>query len=164
MKKTNFNLSRLPVFPKLKFLGLKLININLDLYSKIYLNISLKNKQSTYVKELNEYLKLLKEKLIESNLENILLEKIKETGNSDKFLTIIDENVEVRIVKIISLGDKIMNFILNYIEPKGFKNYFINYFFNDTFGSIFEMNHRLSKEFKSKEDFIDSHDKYKLET
>ena len=148
----------------LKFLGLKLININLDLYSKIYLNISLKNKQSTYVKELNEYLKLLKEKLIESNLENILLEKIKETGNSDKFLNIIDENFEVRIVKIISLGDKIMNFILNYIEPKGFKNYFINYFFNDTFGSIFEMNHRLSKEFKSKEDFIDSHDKYKLET
>lgn len=109
-------------------------------------------------------LSILKESIAESQLEEVLIENIKDMELSEIFVEFRNENLDENLQKIISSCEKCLEYIDGFLEPKGIKNAFVSYFMNDAFGSIFEMKFRLLNEFKCSETYLLTPDKFKLET
>lgn len=109
-------------------------------------------------------LSILKESISESQLEELLIENIKDMELSERFVEFRNENLDENLQRIISSCEKCLEYIDGFLEPKGIKNSIISYFMNDAFGSIFEMKYRLLNEFKSTEQYLLTPDKCKLET
>lgn len=113
---------------------------------------------------LNLQLTILKETIRESQLEDLLIDLIKDMELTEKFVEFRNGNLDIQLQKIVSICENCLQLIDNFIEPKGFKNRILNYFINDAFGSIYEMKYRLIEEFNCTEQFILTSDKFKLET
>ncbi len=100
----------------------------------------------------------------ESLLDDILKENINIMELSQNFVEFRNQNLDSLLIKIISVCEKCLERIDNFLQPKGIKNILMNYFMNDAFGSIYEMKYRLINEFKCTEEYLLTHDKYRLET
>ena len=143
---------------------LKAVNESINSLLKIYTSISTKKVHSKYINRLSSQLSVLKDNISESQLEDLLIENIKDMELSERFIEFRNENLDFSVEKIIKNSEKCLEYILGFLEPKGFKNVIISYFMNDAFGSIYEMKYRLLNEFKCAEQYLLTPDKCKLET
>jgi len=109
-------------------------------------------------------LSLLNDSIDESQLEDLLIENIKDMELSERYVDFRNENLDENLQKICSSCEQCLEYINGFLDPKGIKNAIIGYFMNDAFGSIFEMKYRLLNEFQCTEQYLLTADKYKLET
>ena len=106
----------------------------------------------------------LKQNIVESKIEEILYENMKENGTQDKLIEFNDINLDMKIDKIILNSEICLKYVDDYLYPKGCKNIILCYFTNDSFGSIHEMKYRLLNDYLCQELYLVTPDKFNLET
>jgi hypothetical protein len=132
-------------------------------FLNIFSHIHQRFTQSEYQKNFSLALTVLKDNLIESNLDYLLKESLRQYEVTREFSDFKNEELDRKIKKLLINVEAVEDLINDFLLKRDWRTNYKNFWYNDTFGSIYQYRIELINKYNVQEFVVKSYDDTNLD-
>jgi hypothetical protein len=132
-------------------------------FLNIFSHIHQRFTQSEYQKKFSLALTVLKDNLIESNLDYLLKESLRQYEVTREISDFKNEELDRKIKKLLINVEAVEDLINDFLLKRDWRTNYKNFWYNDTFGSIYQYRIELINKYNVQEFVVKSYDDTNLD-